>query len=67
MAKPATHELLGDINLIRSPINLSAFPQSAKFDRAAPDTGADTRTVLAEMGLSDARIAELLAEGVVGE
>ena len=67
VAKPADHPTLGEINLIRSPINLSAFPQSDRFDNAAPDTGQDTQTALASFGIDNARIAALLADGVVGE
>jgi crotonobetainyl-CoA:carnitine CoA-transferase CaiB-like acyl-CoA transferase len=65
MAKPAPHPELGDLNLIRSPINLSAFPQAAAFDRAAPDPGADTEAVLADAGYAPERIAEFKKAGVV--
>ncbi|MBX3707775.1 MAG: CoA transferase, partial [Pseudomonadales bacterium] len=61
MAKPAPHPDLGDLMLIRSPINLSAFPQSSRFDRAAPDPGADADSVLGELGLDAAGIARLRA------
>ena len=67
MAKPAPHPEMGDVNLVRSPINLSRFPQPDRFDRAAPDTGQDSKEVLASMGLDDERIAALLAAGIVGE
>ncbi len=50
MVKPAPHAEAGDLNLVRSPINLSAFPQPARFRRAAPDPGEDTRALLAEFG-----------------
>ena len=65
MAKPAPHQELGELNLIRSPINLSAFPQAAAFDRAAPDPGADTDAVLADAGYAPERIAEFKKAGVV--
>jgi crotonobetainyl-CoA:carnitine CoA-transferase CaiB-like acyl-CoA transferase len=65
MAKPAPHETLGDLNLIRSPINLSAFPQPPRFQRAAPDPGADSEAVLSELGLAPSRIAALKDDGVV--
>ena len=55
MAMPAAHELMGDVNLIRSPINLSRFPHPERFDHAAPDTGADTASVLTELGLGCGR------------
>jgi len=65
MAKPAPHPDLGEVNLIRSPINLSAFPQSEAFDRAAPDTGSDSESVLRDAGYSAERIAEFRAAGVI--
>ncbi len=65
MAKPAPHAELGDVNLVRSPINLSAFPHPQRFDNAAPDAGADSARVLAAMGLAEQRIEALLAAGVI--
>ncbi len=65
MAKGAPHAELGTLNLIRSPINLSAFPQPEIFDHAAPDPGADSAEVLAEAGYSPERIAEFKAAGVI--
>ncbi len=65
MAKPAPHPELGDLMLIRSPINLSAFPQPERFDHAAPDPGSDSAAVLTELGVDEARIAGLREEGVI--
>ncbi len=65
MAKAAAHAELGDLNLIRSPINLSAFPQSETFDHAAPDPGQDSESVLEEAGYSAERIAQFKAAGVI--
>ena len=65
MAKPAAHPELGDVNLIRSPINLSGFPHPERFDHAAPDPGADSDRVLTEFGLKPNEIEELRASGSV--
>jgi crotonobetainyl-CoA:carnitine CoA-transferase CaiB-like acyl-CoA transferase len=65
MAKAAPHPELGDLMLIRSPINLSAFPQAERFDRAAPDPGSDSAAVLAELGLDPEKIAALQEAGVI--
>ena len=65
MAKPATHSELGDLHLIRSPINLSAFPRTERFDRAAPDPGADSDDILGELGCSQSEIGELRRAGVI--
>ena len=65
MAKPAAHRELGDLNLIRSPINLSRFPHPQRFDHAAPDTGQDSADVLTEFGLGEGSVAELRASGAI--
>ena len=65
MARPAPHAELGDVNLVRSPINLSAFPHPGHFDRAAPDPGEDTTNVLAQFGYTGDEIAALTSNGTV--
>lgn len=67
MAVPASHNKMGDVNLVRSPINLSAFPKVSRFDCAAPDTGQDSRAVLASFGYAAEEISALLEAGVLGE
>ena len=66
LAKPAPHPELGDLSLVRSPINLSLFPQSDSFDNAAPDPGQNSETVLRDMGFDESRIVSLKEEGVIG-
>ena len=66
LAKPAPHAELGDLNLVRSPINLSQFPQSESFDNAAPDPGANSVEVLEKLGFDQLRISKLQEEGVIG-
>ena len=65
MAKPAEHPQLGDVNLVRSPINLSGFPHPSGFHCAAPDAGADSVGVLAELGLGAEEIQSLQSLGVI--
>ena len=65
MAKPAPHPDMGSVNLIRSPINLSRFPQESAFRNAAPDPGFDTRAVLTELGIPSSRIDALAAAGAI--
>lgn len=65
MAKAAAHPELGDVSLLRSPINLSSFPQPSRFDRAAPDPGGDSTVILTELGLDAEQIAALRADGVI--
>ncbi len=65
MVKPAPHPELGDLNLVRSPINLSLFPHAAAFDHAAPDPGSDSQQVLADFGIASDRIEALKSAGVI--
>ena len=65
MAKPAEHPELGEVRLIRSPINLSANSQGDRFDRAAPDPGQDSETILAEFGCAPSEIEALRRAGVI--
>ena len=65
MTKTASHKRLGDIHLIRSPIQLMSHPHSDSFERSAPDAGEHTREVLAEFGFDAQRIDSLLDSGAV--
>ena len=65
MAVPAPHEEMGDLNLVRSPINLSSFPHPASLGRAAPDTGADGEDILRGLGFAADEIAALQKSGVI--
>ena len=65
MSVPVSHQTLGEINLVRSPINLSDFPHPAKLSRGAPDPGADGDEVLAELGFSLEEIAALQRDEVI--
>lgn len=65
MAIPAAHPSLGELNLVRSPIHLSAYPQAQQFDHAAPDVGADSTAVLRSFDIDDSRIAQLQRDGVI--
>jgi crotonobetainyl-CoA:carnitine CoA-transferase CaiB-like acyl-CoA transferase len=65
MTRTAHHPSLGDLDLLRSPINMSAFEQPADFHHAAPDPGADTDEVLHEFGYDSDRIEQLRAAGAI--
>ncbi len=65
MAQPAPHPVLGDVRLLRSPINMGAFPKPRRFARAAPDPGQDTDAILADFGFLPAEIGALRREGAV--
>lgn len=65
MTRTAPHPELGDVRLIRSPINLSAVPHPEAFHHAAPDTGQHTEEILREFGHDDEQIAKLREAGVI--
>jgi crotonobetainyl-CoA:carnitine CoA-transferase CaiB-like acyl-CoA transferase len=65
MTKAAPHEELGDINLVRSPINLTAFPHSDRFHHAGPWPGQHSEEILRELGFPDADIKKLKDAGAI--
>jgi crotonobetainyl-CoA:carnitine CoA-transferase CaiB-like acyl-CoA transferase len=65
MTRMAPHAVLGNLPLLRSPINLSASPADGAFARAAPDAGEHTDDVLRELGLDDEAVQTLRRDGVV--
>ena len=65
MQVPAPHADLGDVQLIRSPINLSSHAHPQAFHHAAPDPGEHSRDVLASFDIDEARIKSLVEEGAV--
>lgn len=65
MTRPASHRVLGELNLVRSPINLSACPHPERFERAAPDAGEHSDELLKELGYDAAMIEQMKTEGAV--
>ena len=65
MTKTAHHHTLGDISLLRSPINMSEFPETEEFHHAGPDVGEHSQEILKEFGYSKSEIDELMGAGIV--
>ncbi len=65
MARPVRHRTLGEFSLIRTPINLSAFPPPDRFEAAGPEPGEHNEEVLGEMGFSENEIEALRQENVI--
>lgn len=65
MTRPAQHASLGTLNLVRSPINLSAFAHPEAFHHAAPDPGEHSAELLRELGYDDAAIEQFKTLGVI--
>ncbi|MCZ6502290.1 MAG: CaiB/BaiF CoA-transferase family protein [Gammaproteobacteria bacterium] len=59
MERPVSHATLGEFNLVRSPINMSAFASEDSFERPGPELGEHNEEVLQEMGFSPDEINEL--------
>jgi crotonobetainyl-CoA:carnitine CoA-transferase CaiB-like acyl-CoA transferase len=59
MERPVNHATLGEFNLVRSPINMSAFTAADSFERPGPELGEHNDEVLQEMGLTPDEINEL--------
>src|SRR5262249_53639418 len=65
MTRTAPHPTVGDVRLIRTPINLSAVAQPVSFHHAAPDTGQHTDEILREFGYDAAEIERLREAGAI--
>jgi len=63
MAERVEHPLDGALDLVRHPVGFSETPASIRS--AAPIPGADTQSVLGELGYSTAQIDALVGEGAV--
>jgi crotonobetainyl-CoA:carnitine CoA-transferase CaiB-like acyl-CoA transferase len=63
MTRTVPHKVLGDVEVIGQPIELSRTPWSIRT--ATPEAGEHTDAVLAELGYSAAKIASLHAAKVV--
>jgi crotonobetainyl-CoA:carnitine CoA-transferase CaiB-like acyl-CoA transferase len=65
MTKSTRREEIGSFDLVRSPINMSAFEQSDEFDRPGPGLGEHTDEILLEMGFDEKEIAGLRDAGAI--
>ncbi len=65
MTRTAHHKSLGDLALIRSPINLSRFDQDGDFRAPGPERGEHSREILSEYGYEDDEIELLAASGAI--
>ncbi|MDP4640614.1 MAG: CoA transferase [Pseudomonadales bacterium] len=66
MTRSAPHPELGDISLVRSPINLSACPAPKSFHHAGPAAGEHSAEILLELGFSASEIKALMAAKAIG-
>lgn len=65
MRKTVLHKRLGNIDLIRSPIQMTQNSDTSGLNRAAPDIGEHSREILKEFGFETTKIDDLIASGTV--
>ena len=65
IARTLRHPELGDIEVVGLPMNFSRYPRQDGPLKAAPAQGDQTEQILAELGYSAQRIAELRSRSVV--
>jgi len=65
MRLPTDHPAFGEVDLVRSPINLSSHPEVHRRASAVPRRGEHTSRVLESIGLSANDIEMLKSEGII--
>ena len=65
MTRPAPNPVHGDIDLLRSPINLSKFPHPDRFHHAGPTAGQHNHEILSELGYDADAIEQLEQSGAI--
>ena len=65
MRLPTDHSERGQVDLVRSPINLSNHPKAHDHARAVPYRGQHTFEILQAAGLSEIELKSLKDEGVI--
>jgi len=65
MRLPTDHPAFGEVDLVRSPINLSSHPEIHRRASAVPRRGEHTSRVLESIGLSANDIEMLKSEGII--
>ena len=65
MTRPAPNPVHGDIDLLRTPINLSKFPHPQRFHHAGPTAGQHNHEILSEFGYDADTIEQLEQSGAI--
>jgi crotonobetainyl-CoA:carnitine CoA-transferase CaiB-like acyl-CoA transferase len=65
VVRQVQHERLGELDVVRQPVNLSSYPQPQVLRQATPDVGEHTDDVLAEFGFSADEIKALHASNSI--
>ena len=65
MVWPAPHAERGEVNLVRTPINLSEHPHNGRFHHSGPKPGEHTDEILLEFGFEAEQIAQWRSQKVI--
>ena len=65
MVRKVQHKRLGELNVVRQPLNFSDFVQPEQLDHPAPDLGQHTKEILTEFGINDEVIKDLVKKEVI--
>lgn len=66
MNRKVKHHRLGELDVVRQPINFSEYEQPDELKYPAPDLGQHNKDVLMEFGFEEDYISSLLEKGIIG-
>jgi len=66
MNRKVKHHRLGELDVVRQPINFSEYEQPDELKYPAPDLGQHNKDVLMEFGFDEDYISSLLEKGIIG-
>ena len=65
MKRKVKHHRLGELDVVRQPINFSEYEQPEELLYAAPDLGQHNEDILKEFGFDDQYIKDLVEKNVL--
>jgi len=65
MIRKVDHKRLGELDVVRQPLNFSDFEQPDQLEHPAPDLGQHTKEILLELGLEEEAIKDLIKKEVI--
>jgi|TARA_B100001093_G_scaffold188863_1_gene181458 formyl-CoA transferase len=65
MVRKVQHKRLGELDVVRQPLNFSDFVQPEQLEHPAPDLGQHTEEILTEFGIEEEVIKDLVKKEVI--
>ena len=65
MVRKVQHKRLGELDVVRQPLNFSDFAQPEQLEHPAPDLGQHTEEILIEFGIEEEVIKDLVKKEVI--